>query len=616
MPFGNAIPREVRDEFASLAVEFEGLRAAESERTSRYATYRAETEAARKIDGPNQRVQTDDYRKRVSSELTRHNISLPLAQALTVKHSYRIAGRLPDAVVDRREENAQERYRSDTMEKMWWSIVRESGADTLFASGAWHGSQLGASCFEVYFDPNRQMPIIRAIDPAGVFVVRGLTNTHDFQRVYRYWNVTVDTARSEYRDLDFRGMPVSIDSIESTFKTGNHEMVTIVQMADKHRSTRFALGKGGKGVPLWEWQHELGFVPYEVIPNVGPYDDVWGWADYEFYRGLVSYLPDLLSREADIIRMSSNGAMIDKGTGSDPKRTRRILGEGGIITSKKEGDLTPVQTPETPAFQTDHAQRAMDLLKMISFAPDAAWGDGGAGSGSDRGLQLQPLLELTAMKQTNWSAGLSKIAGMCFQMIEKLQMKPATYTGAKRSGTAVRPFAPFQLGPNLDARKVENPDFNVADPMSAAEIVLPRSPKELFAGDYQMRFFWQNRIDPDDASYVMSELNKFQQGAQSMRRTLERLGVENPEDEMKLIEEEADRFPWLRNGMIQMIRAQLQAQSSSPGQGAGGGAPVNPAGGLLSALGMMGTKDGAALDTDAGISALPGDNTGILSGGA
>jgi hypothetical protein len=499
---------------------------------------------------------------------------------------------------------------------MWWSIVRESGDDSLFATGAWHGSGLGSSCFEVYFDVDKQLPIIRAVDPAGVICVRGLNDPHDFARVYRYWNVSVETLKAEYREEEFRGMPVAVDSIESTHKTGNHEMVTVVQMSDKRRTIRFALAKSGGGVPLMEYEHNYGFCPYEVIPNVGPYDDIWGWADYEFFRGLASYIPQLISREADIIRQTASGAMIDKGTGSNPKLSKQILQKGGILTSKRDGDLSPIQTPETPAFQEAHGQRVMDLLKMLSFAPDAAWGDGAAGSGSDRGLQLQPLLELTAMKQTNWSSGLKKIAEMCFRMIEQKQARSVTYRGATRRGTVRSPFKPFTLGPKMDAASVPNPAFDEADPLSDPTLILPRSPKELFAGDYAVRFLWQNRIDPDDPAYVMSELNKFQQGAQSLRRTLERLGVENPEDEMKLIEEESERFPWLRQGMIQMVKAQLAAESSGAGQGQGGGAPMDPSGGIVGALGMMNTKDGAALDADAGSSALPGGGLGTQYGGA
>jgi hypothetical protein len=130
-----------------------------------------------------------------------------------------------------------------------------------------------------------------------------------------------------------------------------------------------------------------------------------------------------------------------------------------------------------------------------------------------------------------------------------------------------------------------------------------------------MRFVWQNRIDPDDPAFVLAELNKFVQGAQSLETTLDRLGVQFPEDEMKRIEREAERFPWLRQGMIALVQAQIQAQNQNGEGGGGGGRPTDVAGGVMDALQMMQTPDGSALDADAGAAAMPG-GLGPYTGGA
>jgi hypothetical protein len=140
---------DLRDELDGYAAEFEALRIADGERLQRYADYVAETEEARIID-LNADIGDLDYGRKSSRGNTkrRSRIAVPLGQATTVKHAYRISGRLPDAVVDRRAETPEERYRSDTMEKMWWGITRESQGDEQFASAAWDASKLGAACFE------------------------------------------------------------------------------------------------------------------------------------------------------------------------------------------------------------------------------------------------------------------------------------------------------------------------------------------------------------------------------------------------------------------------------------------------------------------------------------
>ena len=621
---GDPLPRDQRDLVDGLANEFEGLRMANQERLARYRTYRQENEAARDLSDATA-TETFDYgRVAKSDEYTRHRVQLPFGMALTVKHSYRISGRLPDAVVDRREETAEERYRSDTMEKMWWGILRHSGEETVFGTGAWHGSMLGASCFDVYMDFEAQMPRIRAIDPAGVLVVRGVDDPHDFQRVYRHWQVSLAEAKATYRGLEFGGVAIDVESMESTHKVGSVEMVTLVEMADREKTIRFALGQD-RSTPLAQRDHKLGFVPYVVIPNVGPYDDIWGWGDYEFVRSLAAYIPQLFSREADILRMVANGTVIERGTGQDPNVVRKAMREGGVIPSRREGTIEPVQAPEVPQFEAEHARRAMEMFKMLGFAPDGAWGTNGVlTTGTAKALDLQPLLEYTAMKQTNWSAGLSRLARYCFLIIEKQQVGNATYRGARPGITAAQTtaYSPFQIGPKLPPLEQAPADPLAGDiEMDGGEesILLPRNPQELFSGDYTMRFRWQNRIDPDDPSYVLSELNKFAQAAQSLRTTLERLGFQSPEDEMKLIEEESERFPWLRQGMIALLQAQLNAQNGSAGQGNGGGNPGATQGELASDAAAMtqaaGGGGGGAFGQDAGAAGLSG-GLGQLYGGA
>src|ERR1044072_3293395 len=92
------IPRERRDEVADLTAEFEGLYTADGTRLRRYTDYRKENEAGREGMPPGE---TFDYgqRQRSDGAVQRHRIPLPLGKALTVKHAYRISGRLPDAIV-------------------------------------------------------------------------------------------------------------------------------------------------------------------------------------------------------------------------------------------------------------------------------------------------------------------------------------------------------------------------------------------------------------------------------------------------------------------------------------------------------------------------------------
>lgn len=590
------------DELAQMGAEWADLRAADEGRISRMEMYRQENQRARDPDIELKTADLADYgRMQRDQQPQRHNIPIPLGMSMTVKHAFRISGRLPDVIVDRRDESPQERHRSDTIEKIVWATIRESEGDTQIADGAWDSSQLGAACFDIYFDVKKQIPKFRAIDPTGVLVVPGVEDPHDFQRVYRSWTTPTKSLQAQYRAKMVRGLDVSVGDITHDHMDGLTQMTTVVHCCDGHKSVTFL---PGCNVLLYEYIHDYGFVPYTVIPNLGPYRDVWGWADYELVRPLLHYMTANLSREADIIRAVANGTYIEKGTGQNADHIQKTLRTGGTIPSRKDGSLEPVNVPDIPQFAENHGERVMELFKMLGFTPDAAWGKPGSSSGSDRGLSLQPLLELTAMKQLNWQKGLAKLFGHGLQMIEQKMSVGTKYRGSKNGvGPHRKPFQ-MELGPNVDPLQVPNPDSQPTDPMGGMDgmpefIDLPRTPKELFDGDYSVRFLWQNRIDPDDPSFILSEINKFQAGAQSLRTTLERLGFQAPEDEMNQIEQEAQRFPWINQGMVSLVMAQLKQNQQGEG---GGGSQQDLGGALGGALATMqggGGGGSGALDQDA-----------------
>lgn len=102
-------------DLVELSNEYGNLRAAASERLGRFETYRNEQMQVRSPSV--QFEQTSDYghkTPRTAGKPKRHQIHLPLGKAMSVKHAYRIAGQLPDVVVDQRDSSKIESHRSDT----------------------------------------------------------------------------------------------------------------------------------------------------------------------------------------------------------------------------------------------------------------------------------------------------------------------------------------------------------------------------------------------------------------------------------------------------------------------------------------------------------------------
>ena len=605
--FGNSYRAD--DDLMRLDAEFQNLRSANAERVGRMEQYRKENMTVRDSRQDLDVLDLQDYGRRPKGTIgqpRRHYMPIPLGKAMTVKHAFRISGAPFDMTVEQRDQSVQEAHRSDVMEKVAWTVYKDSRGETTFASGAWDGSEIGSTVFDVYFDMAKNKCCFRRIDPVGFFEVQGVDDPHEFQRAFRVWTAPLAAVKAQYKKYL---NDTQLDALRSTLKSGNVDMCEIVQSCDPTDVRRWVSGGDEKStIQIYQKTHNYGFTPYIVIPNIGPYEDVWGWADYEFTRSLVAYIPQLLAREADVLKAVANGGMIERGTGAAAQVVKKVIAEGGVLPSKREGTVEPIQAPDMPAFHDSHSRNAMDLLKMVGFAPDAAWGLPGSGSGSDRGLQLQPLLEYTGMKQMNWAAGLSRLFGMAYQMIESKTVGKVGYTGAVPGKQNKQDPYRFLFGPDAAALLTTESDAQGFP----TPVELPMTPKEVFDGEYSVRVKWRNRIDPEDPQYVMSEMNKFTQGAQSLETTLENLGVAAPEEEMRRIEKESERFPWINQGMVALLKAQM-GQTQGDGGGNPGDTGAENVQGAMGAM-MSGPGQAGSLNADAGASAQGA--TGIPFGGA
>ena len=212
-------------------------------------------------------------------------------------------------------------------------------------------------------------------------------------------------------------------------------------------------------------------------------------------------------------------------------------------------------------------------------------------------MQMLPQIELARQKQVNMRWALEKVDELMLRMAERNALGRQTYRGTQKRDGVSRSFR-MDLGPAVQAPQGLD-----------VEMTLPK----LIASDYDSEVVFTDHLDVWDPQYVLSELNRFSQGAQSLQTTLERLGVPDPIDEMNLIQAEAEAMPWLRSGMIALIEKQLGADQP---QGAGSapedamsapGGPGGPAAGLES---MMGPSGGSGSGTDALTMALNGSSNG------
>lgn len=608
--------------------ERQALEAADGPRCNRMRLYRREVEHHREQLDIAEATRSDYGRGIIipgEPDRQRHDIRLPYALAQTVKHTYRTAGRLPDITVERLDGSEEEQHRQATVEKMLWHSYRQSGDEVSLADVAWDGSLLGASVIEPFYDLMKGCPAWRVSDPAQTHVVPGAYNPHELQRVYCSWAAPKASVIAEYRDkpLDLLQPEwgiVDVNGLPDGEHKGGVELVTVHEMKDDTRCIRWC-----GDVVLYHHVHNYGFTPAVVIPNIGPSRMLWGYSDYELVRGVARYYEKFLSRQADVIAFVANGAYVAEKTGLAAATIRTVIREGGILPVKEGGRVEPIQAPDQPVFVERHGVAMETALFDLGFTSPASWGRGGAvSSGTERQMQLQPESELAQLKQAALGAGLERLNAMLLQLWEKKHVGSRSYRGSIRQRGMRRPYA-MTLGPTPPAPQPFDAadDPSQLDPELAATQPLSTDPRELIDGDYQTTVSFKKHLDVHDPQFILAEVNKFSQGVQSLKTTLENLGVQAAEDEMQLIEQEAERFPWLRSGVIAFTKMQLDAQTAQEGQAAAA-SDVNqpPQAAQDQALGMSGTPGlgfdalATALNGNGDTGRPPGAPTGSLYGGA
>ena len=616
---------------ADLEAERLALESADGSRIARMQQYRAELEGHRDASLLGAASEVSDYGRVVASSQTpRHDIRMPYGLAQVIKHTERTGGRLPDIVVPRLDGSERETWRQSQTEKMLYESWNASGAEVQLADAAWDGSALGACVLECCYDMRYgKVPTFRTLDPTTVSVVPGEHRPDQITRIFRSWYSPRVSVVTEYRgkavDLDDLELgPVDVDVLPEGEHRGGIDQIRVHECQTDEAKYRWA-----GGVLLHREQHGYGFCPAVVIPNVGPHRMLWGYSDYELVRSVTAYYERLMSRQADIIRFVANGTFTARATGLAADVIHRGIRNGGVLPIKVDGELKALDPPAQPPFVDAHQQVMQQAMNDLGFTPPAAWGNGAnTTSGSERQMQMFPQGELAALKQANLSYGLCRLNEMLLQLWEKKAPDSGTYRGVRRSGATSRryqlqtgdqaqppqpPAADLTVDPGIDPESGQ-PDM-FADPGQPENAPMPRTPKEIIDGDYCNAVLFSAHLDVEDPQFVMAEINKFNAGIQSAQTTLERLGFQAPEDELQLVEQESERMPWVRQGMIALLQLQLEA---SMAQGTGGPEMGGDNADAMAAMSSMtdGQNQGGAVDFDALSSAMNGNaDRGPAAGG-
>jgi hypothetical protein len=579
------------DDYAN---ELQELRAHDVHRISRMVGMRDLVEQFRRDDP---RTSTWDYGRRFlgTGPNGKHDIRLPYLLATMIKHTHRVASKVPDVRVDRADQSLAERWRQYALERYLAVCWARSDAAVQIQDGAWDGSGVGAVAFEVDYHIKDQIGCFYARAPEGIVIVPDPVTVWPFQRVYRSWTTSVAALKATYNGRD-------VSPFDSTFGPVAVEDLVPDEGGDKdtNRCTvhevstpEFKLRWCGS-VELYYIEHNYGICPWVVVPNVGPRRKLYGYGDVEMLADAALYYQMLMSKQADVTAFAARGAYTEENTGQNAELISSIIASGGVVPIREGSEIKPIEAPTQPAFVSDHLDAAHRAIMEIGFTTTASWAssDAAATSGSESGMRLQPSVELARLKQVNLAWALAKVNEIILRIAER---KISADDGLIYRGAIPLPNGrsePFKLKLGGATGEGTIPD----EFREVPDTSLPTA----IGGSYETNVIFTDRLDMYDPQHSLQELSKYSQGAQSLRTTLENLGCQDPDNEIGLIVKEAEANPWMRQGMIALVLAQLKASEGQGGSGLpGSDAPmpggIDPTGGL-EALGAGLSQGGSRTD--------------------
>jgi hypothetical protein len=438
------------------------------------------------------------------------------------------------------------RVHAEQTEKILRKLLHLSQADIQFDMGAKTGSQLGRTIFKVY--------------KTGKKGAEHACFVH-CQPDYFYGVAASDDHIGQWSTV-YYSYPV--DHLEANKLFGPRDYKTEAELArDKYYDTRpedrnNTANQRERRVPVMEvWTRDAyalvvggivifngdnpfkssttgeGFIPYVVIENIRNSADNRGESDIAQSRELNEHLNYLISRKAYVVQRYLNPTLVWEGA---PQNYAEILaatlGGGGAIPTRIGSKLFFLthDAPNPSVLELEQTLRSA-ILETAGMSDLALQGTvtGSVNTGTALQAQFQPILSSIEKKRKEWENGLQLLFSYLLEVQESIGDSAA-------------------LGTAVINQSVKSENFSDGDVVSLSGAMI--------AGLRDVTIDWPGVLPKDDLEAARLEMEKAQQGFQSIYTTLEKLGEDYPDDEVSRIRLE-NQDPALRGqNVAEQVRAQ------------------------------------------------------------
>lgn len=414
---------------------------------------------------------------------------------------------------------------AEITEKILSALLRLNKAELQFDTGAYIGSQLGRTVYKVYKTgrPGKEYAGFSWCQPDYFYAIPASdSDLNEFSVVYYSYPIDIAEAQRRYgmhnyNDTSGRPSPVSAwydDLRESPTDTLAHSRT--VKVFEVWTRDAYALVAGShvvyNGPNPYKWTDTgEGIIPFVVIENIRNAASTSGESDIALSRVLNEQYNYLLSYKNYVVQRWLNPTLVWEGA---PQQYQELLantlGGGGVLPTRLGSRLNFLAydrpNPSVTELEMTLRQAILESSGMSEIALQGTT-TGSVNTGLALATQFQPVLATIGKKQKEWEYGLRHL----FAMLLEIQ---ASIGKTEALGMAV---------------------VGQQDGQDGELIVLDGS---LIGSLRTVVINWPGILPKDDADMARLEMEKASQGLQSKYTTLERLGIEQPLDEIARIRRE------------------------------------------------------------------------------
>lgn len=436
------------------------------------------------------------------------------------------------------------RDRAERGEKIIARLFELSKADLQFALGALTGTQLGRTVYKVYKKGPQGFThaCFQHCEPDYFYGVPSGDAVGEFARVYYSYPIDRSSAEAQFGPHPYKTQ----EEIDRTLRYDDRQERGEDERAVRNRqipvletwqNDAYALWVGGVEIAngpnpfAWKATGE-GFIPFVVIENARPSGEKQGVGDIADSREVNEYYNYLISKRYHIIDRYLNPTLVWEGA---PQNYAELLaatisGAGAIPTRIGSRLSFLVHQGVNPAVGELEFALRQTILENAGMNEVALNGDlhGSINTGPSTDAQYQPVISLIESKRSEWTVGIKLLVAMLLELQEQIG-------DCKALGEAVI---------NQRIRSQNNSDGDLVV-LSGRDI----------GGLRSISVDWPGVLPKDNLQAAKFEMEKAQAGLQSFYTTLEKLGEQYPDDEIRRIRLE-NQDPYLRGEKVaEQIRA-------------------------------------------------------------